>query len=339
MIVHKNFSLRRFNTFGVEQIAREFIFLKKHSDILDAIQIEGQPWILGGGSNVLLTSDLDTLVLKNELYGRSILKEDDHDICIQFQSGENWHEVVRWTVQQGWGGIENLSLIPGTIGAAPIQNIGAYGVELKDVMISLQAINLTTGKLEEFSNEDCQFGYRDSIFKQVRNQGKYFIQSITLQLSKHPILNTQYADIEKKLEQKNITAPTIQDIHELVIEVRQQKLPEPSKLGNAGSFFKNPIISKALYEQLKSFKPTIPGYVVDDHLIKVPAGWLIDQAGWKGKREGQVGCYERQALVIVNHGGATGTAIWQFAQKVQQDVFEKIGIFIEPEINVWGKDN
>ncbi len=335
MIIHKKYSMLSLNTFAVDQCADAFMMLKKYSDILDAVQVESRPFILGGGSNILLTKDIDRLVVKNELYGKKILQEDDRNIWVQFQSGENWHEVVRWCVHQGWGGVENLSLIPGTIGAAPIQNIGAYGVELKDVMSALEAVDLTTGHVESFENVDCQFGYRDSFFKQAEQKGKYFIQNVTLKLDKKPAINATYADIEKKIKEKSINNLSISDIHQVVIEVRQQKLPDPHKLANAGSFFKNPIITVTEFDRLKTLNHEAPGFILDAATVKVPAGWLIDKAGWKGRRIGQVGCYERQALVLVNHGGASGAEIWAVAQLVQQDVLEKFGIPLEPEINIW----
>ena len=335
MIIQSNYSLKHCNTFGVDQYAAAFGIIQSLDD-LNQIRESDQPvLILGGGSNILLTKDIDALILKNELKGKSIVYEDDQDVFIQLKSGENWHECVTWAVEQGWGGIENLSLIPGTVGAAPIQNIGAYGAEIKDVLIELNAYDFDSKSEISFNHLKCMFGYRDSIFKNIKNKGKYFITSVLLKLSKHPIPNTKYADIERKLAEKNILHPTIKDVHEAVIEVRQYKLPDPAVIGNAGSFFKNPIITLHQYDQLKKINPDAAHYPVDSNHVKIPAGWLIDQAGWKGKSIGHVGCYEKQALVIINNGGASGDEIWKFAQGVQEDVMNKYGILIEPEINIW----
>lgn len=335
MEIHRDYPLISLNTFGVNQTAGKLAIVSSVSDLSEMEGVDSTPFILGGGSNILLTRDIDRLVLKNELKGKFILSEDEEKIILRLMSGENWHECVRWAVAQGWGGIENLSLIPGTAGAAPIQNIGAYGAEIKDVLIELTAFDFVVGREIIFSNRDCRFGYRDSIFKRAENKGRYFITSIVIELSRHPIANAKYADIEKKLTEKNINQPTINDIHQAVIEVRQQKLPDPRVLGNAGSFFKNPILTVEQYLQLKSINPDVPHYPSDAHHVKVPAGWLIDQAGWKGRSIGHVGCYERQALVIVNKGGASGAEIWDFARLVKQDVKEKFGVDIELEINIW----
>ena len=335
MEIHRDYPLLSLNTFGVNQTAGKLAIITAVSDLSEMEGVDSTPFILGGGSNILLTKDIDRLVLKNELKGKSILSEDEEKIILRLMSGENWHECVRWAVAQGWGGIENLSLIPGTVGAAPIQNIGAYGAEIKDVLIELTAFDFIEGREIIFSNRDCRFGYRDSIFKRQENKGRYFITSIVIELSRHPIANAKYADIEKKLTEKNINQPTIHDIHQAVIEVRQYKLPDPHVLGNAGSFFKNPILTVEQYLQLKSINPDVPHYPSDAHHVKVPAGWLIDKAGWKGKSIGRAGCYERQALVIVNKGGASGAEIWDFARLVKQDVKEKFAVDIEPEINIW----
>ncbi|MEP7321659.1 MAG: UDP-N-acetylmuramate dehydrogenase [Saprospiraceae bacterium] len=335
MIIHQDYPLQSLNTFGVQQYAKQFGIVQSLENIHQALVLDPNPFIIGGGSNILLTKNPDGLVLKNELKGKSILTEMDETIIVRLMSGENWHECVQWAVSHGWGGIENLSLIPGTVGAAPMQNIGAYGAEIKDVLIEVAAMDLQEEKEVIFSNRGCKFGYRDSIFKNPEYRGKYFITSIVLELSKHPVANAKYADIEKKLTEKNITHPTIEDIHHAVIEVRQYKLPDPAIIGNAGSFFKNPIISIEQFEKLKSIKHDAIHYPVDATHVKVPAGWLIDQAGWKGKTIGRVGCFERQALVIVNRGSATGEEIWKFAELVKNDVFEKFDIHIEPEINIW----
>ncbi len=328
-------SLKDYNTFHVNQFAEKFGVVTDLNDVLEAIDTEPGLFILGGGSNVLLTRDLPGLVIKNEIKGREILLQKMNEVLVRFYSGENWHESVKWCVDQGFGGIENLSLIPGTVGAAPIQNIGAYGVELKEVCMEVNALDLRTGNMHRFYNKDCAFGYRDSIFKHEPNKGNYFIHSVVLKLNPTPTINSSYADVQKKLDENKIDHPDILAIHNAVMDIRTHKLPDPNVIGNAGSFFKNPVIGQEQYEQLKSSHPNAPSYRVDDLHVKVPAGWLIDQAGWKGKSIGQVGCYEKQALVIVNLGNATGQEILDFSKSVQSSVQDKFGIQIEPEINIW----
>lgn len=335
MKIESHVSLKPYTTFGVDQYAARFAKISTKDDFLELIQNEHHPVILGGGSNVLLTKDIDTLVIKNEIKGFRLLVATDKHVWVKIHGGENWHESVVKAIQSGWAGIENLSLIPGTVGAAPIQNIGAYGVEIKDVLVEVEVIELITGKVLTITNESCQFGYRDSIFKKNAFKNRYFVLSIILKLSKEGKPNTSYGEIEKNLLEKGILHPTIKDLHETVIHIRTNKLPDPSVIGNAGSFFKNPVVDLNVYERLKSNYSNGPAYKINDHSYKIPAGWLIDQCGWKGKKIGNVGCYEKQALVIVNHGGASGSEIWNFAQLVQKDVMDKFGIEIEPEINVW----
>ncbi|MEP7269522.1 MAG: UDP-N-acetylmuramate dehydrogenase [Saprospiraceae bacterium] len=335
MTVQENVSLRQYNTFGIDQYAGHFVQVRELKDLLYAIDFDSKHIIIGGGSNLLLTRDIDGLVIKNDIKGIEELDNNKEYVLVKVFSGENWHSTVSQMVSKGWGGIENLSLIPGTVGAAPIQNIGAYGVEIKDVLVAVEAIELATGKILEFSNEECQFGYRDSFFKSKEAKGKYFVYSLTLRLNKHGKINTQYGEIEKKLREKNILNPTIMDMHQAIMEIRQNKLPDPAIIGNAGSFFKNPILPNALAHELKEKSPNLPMYKWNDHESKVAAGWLIDQAGWKGKRIGHVGCYEKQALVIVNHGNATGSEVLDFSKLVQDDILNKYGIAIEPEINIW----
>lgn len=335
MKILENHSLASLNTFGVEQKARYFATAQNTQEFLALVRQYENPRILGGGSNILITRDLDGLVIKNEIKGISIIGEDDRYARIRVCGGENWHEFVKWAVAKGWGGIENLSLIPGTLGAAPIQNIGAYGVEIKDVLQVVEALDRTTGSIVHFQNAECRFGYRHSLFKEPAQRDRYFILSATLQLDKQPQVNTRYADVERKLQELKIEHPNIRDVHRAVIEIRQKKLPDPARLGNAGSFFKNPVLTEEQYRQLQSVKPDAPHYPFTHTFVKVPAGWLIDQAGWKGKQMGRVGCYEKQALVLVNLGGASGAEIWDFAQKVREDVQEKFGILLEPEINIW----
>lgn len=334
MEIKKNVSLKPYNTFGVKQSAQYVAIIESTSDVLDALAFDPHPFVLGSGSNILFTQDLDGLVIKNEMKGIELLSENDSHVLLKIAGGENWHQTVRYAVHHGWSGIENLSLIPGTVGAAPVQNIGAYGVEIKDVLVAVETVNLSNGTMELFEKNDCLFGYRDSIFKQEKNKGKYFISHVILQLSKSFTPNTAYGEIEKNLQEKNISNPTLMDLHETIISIRSHKLPDPALIGNAGSFFKNPVINQSTFDQLLKIKPQALHYKIGADHYKIPAGWLIDQAGWKGKRIGNVGCYEKQALVIVNHGDATGGEVWQFAQMVQKDVLEKFGITLEVEINI-----
>ena len=294
------------------------------------------PWlVLGGGSNVLFTKDVKGLVILNRISGKEIISEDDQYVYLKAGAGENWHELVMYCVEKGYAGIENLSLIPGTVGAAPIQNIGAYGVELIDVFESLEALELESASVKTFDKEECQFGYRDSVFKK-NLKGKVIITSVTLKLRKHPELKYSYASLSDKLKEKGISEPTIKDISNAVIEVRQSKLPDPDEIGNTGSFFKNPVISVYQFDELKTQFPELKGYPVSERQVKVPAGWLIEKAGWKGAREGDPGVHDKQALVLVNYGNATGSEIMQLAHKIQRSVQEKFDISITPEVNLIG---
>ncbi len=289
---------------------------------------------LGGGSNVLLCNDYPGLLIRNAIKGLQIVHEDDDHVLLRVYSGESWHETVMYCVERNWGGIENLSLIPGTVGAAPMQNIGAYGVELEQVFDQLEALNLNTLELETFNKTQCAFGYRESVFKR-QLKGQYFIYSVTFKLSKKPIIHADYGDIQAILNEKGLSAETagIKDVSDAVIHIRQSKLPDPKVLGNSGSFFKNPQITKEHFEALKLQFPDIKGYPQNDG-IKVPAGWLIEQCGWKGKRVGNTGSHAKQALVLVNYGGATGTEIYQLAQDIIKSVSDKFSIHLEPEVNI-----
>jgi UDP-N-acetylmuramate dehydrogenase len=290
-------------------------------------------FILGGGSNVLFTQHLEKTILHNQIKGINIVAEDDNKVWVQCGGGEVWHEIVLWAIERGWGGIENLSLIPGTIGAAPIQNIGAYGVELRDVFVSLEAIELATVQKYTFDATKCAFGYRDSYFKR-EGKGRFFITSVTLCLQKKPIVQTAYGDIQKVLAAKNSTNPDIKAVSDAVIEIRQSKLPNPAEIGNAGSFFKNPEIENIDFQSFIKKHPNAPHYPLADGRVKIPAGWLIEQAGWKGYRKGDAGCHTKQALVLVNYGNANGTDIWQLALQIQEDVFQKFAIKIDTEVNI-----
>lgn len=283
---------------------------------------------------MLLCNDYPGLLIRNAIKGLQIVHEDDDHVLLRVYSGESWHETVMYCVERNWGGIENLSLIPGTVGAAPMQNIGAYGVELEQVFDQLEALNLNTLELETFNKTQCAFGYRESVFKR-QLKGQYFIYSVTFKLSKKPIIHADYGDIQAILNEKGLSAETagIKDVSDAVIHIRQSKLPDPKVLGNSGSFFKNPQITKEHFEALKLRFPDIKGYPQNDG-IKVPAGWLIEQCGWKGKRVGNTGSHAKQALVLVNYGGATGTEIYQLAQDIIQSVSDKFSIQLEPEVNI-----
>ena len=337
MTIQRNVSLQPFNSFGLAARARQFCQVQSIPD-LQAILLENrtQPvLVLGGGSNCLFIQPIyPGLVIKNDIKGIAIAEEDEKAVLLKVGGGENWHELVLWCVAHGFGGIENLSLIPGTVGAAPIQNIGAYGVELKDVFEKLDAVSLETGLLETYPKVACDFGYRSSIFKKALN-GKVVICQVYLRLSKqNHRLNTSYGAINDFLAAQGIAEPSIAAISEAVIAIRKSKLPDPAVIGNAGSFFKNPEIPFGQFQELKAKFPLIIYYPGSDGLVKIPAGWLIEQCGWKGKRVGNVGCYEYQALVLVNYGGATGEDLKAHADRVSASVLEKFGIQLTPEVNI-----
>ncbi|MDX1585767.1 MAG: UDP-N-acetylmuramate dehydrogenase [Balneolaceae bacterium] len=333
----KNINLAPYNTLGIPSRASRFIAISDATQLQELIRSwEGTPpknFILGGGSNVLFVNDFDGLIIHVDIRGRELIDETDTQVLISLGAGENWHESVMYCVGKGWGGIENLSLIPGTVGAAPIQNIGAYGVELEQVFERLEAVNLKTGELKTFTKEECRFSYRDSIFKNEL-KGEVLVTKVVLRLSKQPTLNTSYGAIQEKLEEHGIARPTIKDISDIVIDIRNSKLPDPADLGNAGSFFKNPVVSRQKFEQLKNNHPEAPGYELNEIEVKVPAGWLIEKTGWKGKVLGNAGTYKQQALVIVNHGGATGEEILHLAGKIKESVKDTFGIDLVPEVNI-----
>lgn len=336
MQIQSNFSLKSFNTFGIEAKAKNFVAV--HSlDELKTVLAEhaAEPkFILGGGSNMLLTQDIEALVIHIDLKGKRILKEDDDFVWVESMAGENWHEFVLWTIDQNFGGLENMSLIPGNVGTTPVQNIGAYGTEIKDTFVSCDTMKIDNQSMRTFSKEDCRFGYRESIFKQeAKNQ--YIITSVVFKLTKrnHKI-NTSYGDITKELALQNVTVPTLKDVSNAVIAIRQSKLPDPKVLGNSGSFFKNPVISRSHFEKVQAQFPEIKFFDVSPTEVKVPAGWLIEQAGYKGFRKGDAGVHKNQALVLVNYGSATGQEILALSREVQQAVFDKYSIAIEAEVNV-----
>ncbi len=336
MNIQENISLKDYNTFGIDVKARFFIEINGLAQLQKVLELKAYPdkFILSGGSNILLTNDIEALVMHINLKGITVVEEDEEEVEIKVMAGENWHELVLWSLDKGYGGLENLSLIPGSVGTAPIQNIGAYGVELKDVFVGCTAMELESGELIAFDYEACQFGYRDSIFKNEA-KGKYIITSVTLKLTKRDhVLNTGYGAIETELKKNGIVYPTIHDISKAVIAIRQSKLPDPKKIGNSGSFFKNPVVTKKVYEKLKKTHPEAPSYEVDKDHVKIPAGWLIEQCGFKGKRYGNAGVHDKQALVLVNHGNALGGEILELAQLIHQEVDKKFKIRIHPEVNI-----
>jgi len=337
--IQHNVSLKEYNTFGIDAKAKYFISVSNKQELIEALQLPqfSEYFVLGGGSNMLITKDIDIPVLHIDFKGKEIGPVSSQgDIGVTIQAGENWHEFVLWCIENDFGGVENLSLIPGNVGTSPIQNIGAYGVELKDVFTSCTAINIETQEEKVFMLEDCNFGYRNSIFKNEA-KGKYIIISVNFKLKyKFHELNTSYGAIQQELESNDITEPTIKDVSNAVIAIRQRKLPDPKEIGNSGSFFKNPVIPKAEFALLQEKHPNAPHYVVSDTEIKVPAGWLIEQCGFKGKRFGDAGVHKNQALVLVNYGNAKGEEILALAKKIQETVLEKFNIAIEAEVNVIG---
>lgn len=335
MNIQENISLKPVNTFGFDKTARFFSVADSVDSLKDALtwakRTQQKVLILGGGSNILLTQDFDGLVLKVELKGIKLVREDEEHLWVKVGAGEVWHDWVTFAIDNNWAGIENLSLIPGTVGASPMQNIGAYGVEIKEVFESLEALNRTTLDVETFLSDACKFGYRESAFKhELKDQ--YIICSVTFRLNKRPEFRVDYGAIQDVLTEKGVRELSIKAVSDAVIEIRKSKLPDPKEIGNAGSFFKNPTIEKAHFSELQSKFPAIPGYPNEEG-IKVPAGWLIEQAGWKGKRFGNVGVHAKQALVLVNYGEGDGAEIKILAEKVMNSVREKFGIELSPEVN------
>ncbi len=336
MEILSDFSLKNYNTFGIEAKAKQFVSVHSTAE-LKTVLIENQSqkkFILGGGSNMLLTQDIDALVIHIDLKGKNIIQENDDFAWVESQAGENWHEFVLWTIENNLGGLENMSLIPGNVGTTPVQNIGAYGTEIKDTFVSCEAMKIENQEMITFSNLDCNFGYRESVFKnEIKDQ--FIITSVVYKLTKrnHKI-NTSYGDILSELEKNNITIPTIKEVSNAVISIRNSKLPNPKQLGNSGSFFKNPILLKSDFEKIHSKFPEMKFYEISETEVKVPAGWLIEQAGFKGKRFGDAGIHKNQALVLVNYGNATGQEILNVSKEIQKTIFDTFGIHIEAEVNV-----
>jgi UDP-N-acetylmuramate dehydrogenase len=337
MQVYTNYDLKPYNTFQVTAVARQFASFTTIGDLGDichsAAFNKGDTLLLGGGSNVLFTRDFDGLVLKNEITGCTTINEDDKYVYIKAGAGVDWHQFVLHCIDKNLAGVENLSLIPGSVGASPLQNIGAYGVEIKDVFYSLEAYHMLDNKLVNFTLNECEFGYRDSVFKRkLKNQ--FAICFVTFRLSKVPRFNISYGAIQQELEKMQVEKLTIKDISDAVIRIRSSKLPDPKFVGNAGSFYKNPEINADRLQKLREQDSTIPAYHLDQDTYKIPAGWLIEQCGWKGYRKGDAGCYDKQALVLVNFGSASGREILELSESIKASVLDRFGIDLETEVNI-----
>ncbi len=342
MQLQQQISLRPYTTFGVDATAKYFDAFKNRDELEELLAFgSAQPlMVLGGGSNVLFTRNFDGLILKNELKGIDIVKEDADDVYVRAGAGESWHRFVQYCIERSWAGVENLSLIPGHVGASPMQNIGAYGVEVKDVFYCLEAWHIGDKKAVQFTRNDCEFGYRESVFKK-KYKGQFVILNVTYQLRKKPAFNTSYGAIEQELEKMGVTELSIRAISDAVIRIRTSKLPNPEEIGNAGSFFKNPEVSVEKYEELISSFPHLVAYPVANGNRKLAAGWMIEQCGpdksgttWKGYRRGNAGVHAKQALVLVNYGKATGKEIYDLSEDILQSVKDKFGVVLEREVNI-----
>ncbi len=341
MPVQENISLRSLNTFGIDVSVKYFAKFGSVDELHELLEFKQRPTtneqgptlILGGGSNILFTKNFDGLVLKNEIVGIKEIKEDVHHVYVQVGAGVNWHHFVLHCIHNGWGGVENLSLIPGNVGASPMQNIGAYGVEIKDVFVSLEAFHVPGKKLVNFSLNDCEFGYRDSVFKR-KFKNEFAITSVVYRLNRIPAYNISYGAVAQELEKMGVKELSLQSVSQAVINIRSSKLPNPAEIGNAGSFFKNPEISNAQFSMLKTQFPNIVGYELPHDKVKLAAGWLIEQAGWKGYRKGDAGCHEKQALVLVNYGNAKGSEIYNLSEEILKSVKDKFGVGLEREVNI-----
>ncbi|MBL4668592.1 MAG: UDP-N-acetylmuramate dehydrogenase [Flavobacteriales bacterium] len=334
MEIKKNISLKSYNTFGIDVVAYAFVEVSSIDELKDVLLDNNQPiLILGGGSNLLFTKDFEGIAIKNNLKGITVVSENEDEVYLKVGAGEVWHEFVLFCIENNYAGIENLSLIPGNVGASPMQNIGAYGVEVKDVITAVEAFDLKDYSIKTFSNQMCDFGYRSSIFK-TSEKGNYFITSVTFKLSKQTRINTSYGAISGELESMNISNPTIKDVSTAVINIRLSKLPDPKKIGNSGSFFKNPIVSKIQKNKIIQNYPDAPNYLQPDGTFKMAAGWLIEKCGWKGKRIDNYGVHDLQALVLVNYGGAKGSDIFKLSEQVIESVKTQFEIVLEREVNI-----
>jgi len=339
-ILH-NISLKKYNTFGIDSNAALFSTFNSIDELSELIEFnkpgtdnrQQETLILGGGSNILLIKNFNGLVLKNELDGIELVKEDEDYVYVKAGAGVNWHRLVLHCIDNNWAGLENLSLIPGNVGASPMQNIGAYGVEIKDVFYQLEALHKEEGNTVIFNLDDCAFGYRESVFKR-KYKNQFVITSVTYRLQKNPVFNISYGAIEQELEKMGVKQLSIRAVSDAVITIRSSKLPNPAEIGNAGSFFKNPEIDQALFDQLKTTHPGIVGYPLENGQVKLAAGWLIEQCGWKGYRKGDAGCHSKQALVLVNYGNATGEEIYELSTAIIESVKEKFTVTLEREVNI-----
>ncbi|UCE93958.1 MAG: UDP-N-acetylmuramate dehydrogenase [Flavobacteriaceae bacterium] len=330
----KNVSLKAYNTFGIDVIAEKFAEVSSADSLASLLSVNKDVIILSGGSNILLTKDLSRPVVLINNKGIKIIEKTGDHVLVRAEAGENWHEFVMWCLKKDFGGLENLSLIPGNVGTSPMQNIGAYGVEIKDRFVSLEAMEIKTGKILSFSKEQCAFGYRESIFKNEL-KGQYVILSVTFKLSvKNHAIVDGYGAIKEQLRKDGVKNPTIQNISDAVIKIRQSKLPDPKDIGNSGSFFKNPVISEEHFKQIQSDFPDMPFYRISEELVKVPAGWLVETSGFKGKRYGDAGVHKKQALVLVNYDKATGSEVLEVARKIQNTVKTNFNIALEMEVNI-----
>ncbi|HQV61290.1 MAG TPA: UDP-N-acetylmuramate dehydrogenase [Chitinophagaceae bacterium] len=335
MLLQENISLKPYNTFGIDVKARYFATFNDTDELAETLNLKSQTsnLILGGGSNILLTKDYDGLVLKNEIRGIVELHEDSEYVYVKAGAGENWHQFVLYCIERNWAGVENLSLIPGNVGASPMQNIGAYGVEIDDVFWDLEAFHKKDKKVVTFTRSDCEFGYRESVFKE-KFKDQFVILNVTFQLRKKPRFNTSYGAIEQELQRMGVRELSLKAISAAVINIRNSKLPNPGEIGNAGSFFKNPSVTNEQFVSLKARFENMAGHENIDGTVKLAAGWLIEQCGWKGYRKGDAGCHAKQALVLVNYGNATGTEIYNLSEEIIQSVKEKFGITLEREVNI-----
>ncbi|MEN8137749.1 MAG: UDP-N-acetylmuramate dehydrogenase [Bacteroidota bacterium] len=335
MKIQENISLKEYNTFGIDVNAKQFVEVNTLEDLqqLYSMNVLQDIFVIGGGSNMLLTGDIDKLVLKINIEGKELFEEGNNKVIVKACAGEDWPKFVLWSIGKGLFGLENLSKIPGNVGTSPIQNIGAYGVEMKDSFYKLEAFEIATGKIKTFYKNDCNFDYRESVFKN-REKGKFIIVNVYFELEKEGEVNISYGVISKELQENGIINPTPRDVSDCVVKIRTSKLPDPAEIGNSGSFFKNPVISADSFRQIINSYPDVPSYVLEDGSVKVPAGWLVEKSGWKGFRKGDAGVHKNQALVLVNYGNATGAEIISLANDIKKDISKKFGIDLEIEVNV-----